>query len=912
MKLHTFLNNCYKKNDEEITHTRIKNTQYSIKGGSFSIKQDKWKDFMICYFNNIIKTNSIEYITEKQNEQHGPLCIDFDFRYESSITTRQHTEENIVEYLDILLNSLKKLVIFTQDMFQIFIFEKDNVNIVANDNITKDGIHIIICLDIDHKVKLMLRDEFIKNISSNNKLPLTNSWSNVYDEGICKAHTNWQMYGSCKPGNKPYKISYIFNTTYDNTTAEFDIEQAPVPSNDEIDFSLFEKISVQYTNHPHLTNTQFANSQLEFDNKKTKVKVKFIKNKSISLEDIKSHEDLDLAIDNFLNSIDSQKYYVKEAHHFTLILPPKFYEAGSYDNWIRVGWALKSTHNQLILTWIKLSSQSSTFSFDSISDLRHKWDSFDESGGLTHKSIHYWAQEHANKTDFDRIKNTTIDHFINISIDPKTAVNEHDIANLIYHLYKDKYVCVCVKNNIWYEFTQHKWQEIDSGNSLRLAMSQEIHDLYKTKLDELTFNGKVEENDNYSELMGKKTSDRMRKLADIITNLKRTQSKNNIFREAKELFYDPNFTKLMDCNPYLLCFNNGVYDFSSSTFRKGKYHDYITKSTQINYIAIDKCSTNIIKEINEFMEQLFPIQQLRNYMWQHLASTLMGTNDNQTFNIYTGNGRNGKSKLVELMTACLGDYKGSVPITLVTQSRRGIGSSSSEVVQLQGVRYAVMQEPSKGDKINEGIMKELTGGDPVQARGLYKDSVTFTPQFKLVVCTNTLFDITSNDDGTWRRIRVCDFMSKFKEKELIDNDPDEPYQFQVDKKLDSKFPLWKEVFISMLINIAIETKGNVQDCDLVLAKSGEYRQSQDYLAAYINERIEKQDDSVHLTWSELHEDFKDWYLQLYGSKIPKGQEVKDFIKKKFGKPQRVLDGTTKKEAWIGLTLQSYSNNDTFP
>jgi len=92
-----------------------------------------------------------------------------------------------------------------------------------------------------------------------------------------------------------------------------------------------------------------------------------------------------------------------------------------------------------------------------------------------------------------------------------------------------------------------------------------------------------------------------------------------------------------------------------------------------------------------------------------------------------------------------------------------------------------MQEPSKGDKINEGIMKEITGSDPLQGRALYQSSCVFIPQFKLVVCTNTLFAIVSNDDGTWRRIRVCDFMSKFKEKP-VKNDKDEPYQFKVNKK----------------------------------------------------------------------------------------------------------------------------------
>ena len=85
------------------------------------------------------------------------------------------------------------------------------------------------------------------------------------------------------------------------------------------------------------------------------------------------------------------------------------------------------------------------------------------------------------------------------------------------------------------------------------------------------------------------------------------------------------------------------------------------------------------------------------------------------------------------------DYKATVPITLVTQKRTNIGSTSSEIVQLMGVRYAVMQEPCKGEKINEGIMKEITGGDPIQGRALFREAVTFIPQFKLaVVCTNTL------------------------------------------------------------------------------------------------------------------------------------------------------------------------------
>jgi len=255
---------------------------------------------------------------------------------------------------------------------------------------------------------------------------------------------------------------------------------------------------------------------------------------------------------------------------------------------------------------------------------------------------------------------------------------------------------------------------------------------------------------------------KMNKLSEIMMYLKRTTWKNNIMREARDIFYVENFMEKLDTKPYLLCCSNFVIDFENGIHRKGQPDDYLSKCTNIDYIPLNEDKhKDTIAEINLFMDQLFPEKELRQYMWQHLASCLVGTNDNQAFNIYTGSGANGKSKLVELMSKCLGDYKATVPITLITGKRNSIGSTSSEIVQLKGVRYAVIQEPSKNEQINEGIMKEITGGDPIQGRALFKDMITFIPQFKLTVCTNTMFDIKSNDDGTWRRIRVNDFKAKF-------------------------------------------------------------------------------------------------------------------------------------------------------
>jgi putative DNA primase/helicase len=239
--------------------------------------------------------------------------------------------------------------------------------------------------------------------------------------------------------------------------------------------------------------------------------------------------------------------------------------------------------------------------------------------------------------------------------------------------------------------------------------------------------------------------------------------------------------------------------------------------------------------------------------------------------------------LADLMSLVLGDYKGTVPITLVTEKRNAIGGTSSEIIQLKGLRYAIMQEPTKGVKLNEGIMKELTGDDPIQGRALYCESETFEPQFKLAVCTNNLFDIESNDDGTWRRIRKVDFIAKFIDDDEKFNDETE-YVFKKDKSLKEKLPLYAPIFASMLVKIAFETEGIVKDCDYILQASYKYRHGQDHISAFVKENIIQTGDMKHkISKNELVQHFKAWFEREQGNKkIPKGVELHAYMDKKFG------------------------------
>jgi len=760
---------------------------------------------------------------------------------------------------------------------------------------------------MSHAGQLILRDNIRKEIANVwDDLPLTNDWESVLDEGISTGKTNWQMFGSRKPGHESYGLKAKFICSYNENNNCWNIEK----SNEGLDMR--KMLSILTPNHDcaewkpnDKTILALENLQTIKTNKKcTKLKLKLTSSSNtLNMDQISSEEELDEALEKMLDDVRPSEYFIKETHEYTMILPESYYQGGSYSKWVRVGWALKNTcsqldyrDNRLFLTFLKFSSQSKEFSFADVSGLWDQWIQKFQSNpdGLTKKSIMYWAKQDAIKEEYDAIRESTVSFFMNEAVETQT---EFDIATVLYQLFKDKYICVSISKNCWYEFRDHRWVENDSGNSLRMSISKDLHAEFMKKL--LTL---MEDMRSYpqDDPRWAKSQAMANKLATINLKLKKTTDKNNIMREAKELFYDENFLDQQDNNVYLLGFQNGIYDFKESCFRAGRPEDYVVKSTKINYVPMEKVNQKHVKEITEFMEQLFPVKELRDYMWEHLASTLIGTNENQTFNIYNGKGRNGKSVLVTLMTKVLGEYKGTVPITLITQKRNSIGSTSSEVVALKGTRYAVMQEPSKGDRINEGIMKEITGGDPIQGRALFKDSMTFIPQFKLVVCTNNLFEIKSNDDGTWRRIRVVEFLSKFVEDPQSD-DPEEPYQFKVDKKLDDKFDSWKVAMASMLIEKAKATKGNVDDCNMVLAKSNEYRNNQDYLSEFVKEKIVVATEGK-IKKQEVYNEFKEWFTLQHGRNVPKGRELFQYLDKRFGKY---------KNGWFGVEIHYEMEEEEF-
>jgi len=903
-----------------ISHTRIGDKEQNIYAGAYIIPKEELQTFYSLYYDTIFVNKKREYLTEKQI-QNGPLAVDFDFRYRYDISSRQHTEEHITDMICVYLEELKKYFLFdSNSQFYVYIFEKPNVNRLADGSLTKDGIHMLIGIQVDHIMQMMIRENILKEIEKCWDFPLLNDFESVLDEGISKGTTNWQLFGSRKPGHEAYELTHYYKITFDTTDNEFEVHPQKVK---EFDLkNNFHKLSVQYDMNPKFElnpkivdeyNQRLENKKQSKTNKKSSTKIKVNKiseddddsenDDYISLNDIKDKETLDKAVNIMLKNLLSNEYEIKETHEYAQALSPKYYEPGSHLLNRQVAFALKHTDERLFLSWVLLRSKASDFDYNSIPDLYAQWKKFHKTNqsnkSVTRKSLMYWVRKD-NFEEFEKIKKNTIDYYLEKAFETGT---EYDIALALRQMFKDRYVCISYdKKGIWYLFRNHRWVQ-DKGLTLRSKISEDLYIKFSEKETQLT--SELYEYDDKDDERRAFISKKIKIISEIKIKLKKTNDKNNIMREAAEIFYDGDFVKSMDTNKYLLCFNNGVIDFTTKTFREGYPEDYITKTTRTNYIPYDENNIEFMKtagEIEAFMKKLFPIPDLYRYMWDHLSSCLIGANKNQTFNVYHGSGSNGKSIIADLMSVTLGEYKGTVPITLVTEKRGLIGGTSDEVLKLKGVRYAVMQEPSKGVKLNEGIMKELTGGDPIQARGLYSESEIFEPQFNLVVCTNNLFDIESNDDGTWRRIRKCDFLAKFVDEGETHTD-DTPYVYIKDKSLKDKLPEFASIFASMLVNRAFETDGIVADCETVLNASNKYRNGQDHIKAFVSDRIIKTDEKCDRIGKRgIYDEFKLWFQQEQGARrVPKGEELYAYMNKKYG------ECTSK--GWVGVKLANKEEDE---
>ncbi len=890
----TFIS-AHKCERDAMTHTTLIKGQ----GARYCFTENNYQKFMKKYVDVINSEQDIDLHFVERVSSHGVTFLFIDVDFDQLKSKRTYQIEHIIQIIQKTNSFVKKNFKVKDNQLLSFVTEKpypsfrDNSKTKNNTKMYKDGFHIYYpylpmkedyrYYTIDHLNETMINNGFLNGIEYKNNA------DTIFDTSIIKSNGILMM-GSKKQGGSPYELTHIYNVDLNEMdTNEYDISELVYTlSNQRYDSDgSIEPIK----NAMILHNINEISRQYNGGNKKKKGIVRQSVTKENLSGDDKSYdaEDCDANEGNFeklktnspTKNIPNSKKSLGNMREIEMtialmkILSKE--RAHEYKSWMRVGFALFSVDPTLFNYFVEFSKKDIEkykrcndirgTSCENVWKMAKNYSEYYDAGTIRH-----WARLD-NPVEYNKIIRK-----MNDAVFGRAETSKHvDIAQVIYELYKDRFVCVDIPKNKWYEFQNHKWVFVQSAYTLEELISDDVRKMMtmycseKMAASACNTEGFSNENDYR----------RYNKLMKAIDDLGNVPFRANVVRACASKFFDPEFQAKLDTNTYLVGFENGVYDLKELSFRDGLPTDYVSKTVGYDWINY-KEDDPVFDKIYKYFSEVQTDEDMREYLLTFIASILRGVPD-QKVHIWTGGGGNGKSATISLIKNMLGDYYGVVSITLLTKKRTDAGSATPELADKFGKRLLVIQEPEHNDVIYVGQMKELSGADTIQARPLYGDPFYYVPQFSMVLTCNNLPHIPATDDGTWRRLRVTPFESIF-----VDGKPKGPKQFKKDKQLVEEFPKWAQPMMWLAItkyypvykNGIDGTPFEISEPAKVIEQTKDYKKDSDVYTEFLEDTLKlTNDDNDVENIGFVYDGFRNWYSASRNEKAPERKLFVAYLKK---------------------------------
>lgn len=842
--------------------------------GKFLFDRQTIEDFWNLYCKLIYEDeNAVIGIAEKPRD-YLPILVDVDLRVrdEGDISDNKlYTTEQLKEVVQVYQSILRQILDNCNDRdLTCVVLEKKMYSQIKNEiTYLKHGFHLhfpyCFVSKVNQEVHLIPRvKESLKNLKTFENLGFEDS-GDVIDKACC--NVPWLLYGSRKSeDSQPYKVTTVYNSALESISLEkafkhfelFDHREQLINIRGKVHFYL-----------PRILST--------LDNGKTPKELK--KNIISPLkEKLKKKERKSSTNHRRLNATES----LQIAKQLLPMLSQ--FRAEDRNEWMSIGWLLFNVtdgHPDALDLWCEFSARCED-KYDE-NECIFQWERMTPKD-LTLGTLRYYASID-NPVEYKKYKAKEAKKHIVNSLEG----SHNDIAKALHEEFGDEFVCASITNKVWFQFINHRWEQIEEGVFLREKISgQRMLNKYTNAAKEL-YDQLRDCEDKSRQVM---IQTRIKMINKMITNLKASPYKSNVMKECCEVFYDPVFRDKLDANPNIIGFLNGVYDLTLNNFRPGRPEDYLSKSLGINYREFDE-DDPAVENVFTFLEQVFPDKSIRRYFLDIYCDIFQGGNHEKIVVFWTGDGDNAKSVTQKFFEIMLGKLAIKLNTNVITGKKPSAGSAFADLARAGGgVRWAILEEPDSDEVINCGILKYLSGNDSFYARDLFergKDGREIKPLFKLSFVCNKLPRMKNPDKAVWNRCRVLPFEATFCRQ---DDPAPEKYEeqlkqkrFPMDKHFAKKIPKMVEAFAWILLQHR-QKRTHIVEPDKVREATRMYQKQNDIYRQFIDEDLTEDPKSI-LSLAELYNMFKEWYRNsLPGQNVPVKNEVEEYFIRMWGHPKK--------------------------
>ncbi len=254
--------------------------------------------------------------------------------------------------------------------------------------------------------------------------------------------------------------------------------------------------------------------------------------------------------------------------------------------------------------------------------------------------------------------------------------------------------------------------------------------------------------------------DKRKKIAEFIINV--AGIRKNGFRKGliDDILYKITRNDIeFNTKPLLFAFNNAVFDLQKGETITPNPEDYITMSCGYDYKPINASE---LKELEQIIDSIFPNKNIKSHYLEILATGLTGIQLEKCC-VATGVGGNGKSMINSLMLLTCGEYGYKLPSSILLREIKE--GANPELANMDCVRFTLAQEPDRNKKINSSTLKELSGDDTLNVRGLYSSKCKIKLLLTMLLEANDLPKLDEVNPALSRRMDITPFTTRAVSKE---------------------------------------------------------------------------------------------------------------------------------------------------